>query len=150
MSAVFVLSIGTILMEYTKASSELRQDDLLITLGIIAFVITLVVLFILSIKLETRIDERGIHYRFVPFIWNWQLIAVSQILSAEVIKYNPILHYGGWGYRISIIGKGRAINIRGNRGIFVIRKNGKKMMIGTQKPEEAGRTLQQLLSQDSD
>ncbi|MCQ0110186.1 hypothetical protein JGC31_01235 [Zhouia sp. CL16] len=59
----------------------------------------------------------------------------------KVIKYNPIKDYGGYGWRIGFRGKGKALNIRGNKGIQIIYKNNKKLLIGTQKPELADKTI---------
>ena len=58
-------------------------------------------------------------------------------MMCHAITYNPIMDFGGWGYRVSWKGKGTALNVKGNKGIELILKNGKKITIGTQKPEEA-------------
>jgi len=49
-------------------------------------------------------------------------------------EYKPIREYGGWGIRY-VIG-GIAYNVYGNKGVQLILKNKKKVLVGTQKPEE--------------
>ncbi len=95
-----------------------------------------------SLKLQTRIDEEGIHYRMTPFHWKDQLIPWSDIDSVEVRQYSPIKEYGGWGIRFGR--NGRAYNVTGNMGIQVVKKNGKRILIGTQQAEEAKQRLDQF------
>lgn len=108
---------------------------------IFALIILLVDYLLLSMKLNTKIYKEYILIKFFPFIRN-KKIYFSEIESFEIRKYNPIREYGGWGYRIGIFGKGIAYNIKGNMGLQLIYKNKKKLLIGTQKPEE----LKQVLS----
>ncbi len=140
-------SLTMVFIEFNQAETQENRGGLLIAAFLVITGMGLIITLLFSIKLETRIDEQGIHYKFRPFVWHWKLISSSEITSVEVIKYNPILHYGGWGYRIGI--KGRALNIRGNVGISIIFKKGKKLLIGTQKPEEANRAIKQLFNQES-
>jgi hypothetical protein len=57
------------------------------------------------------------------------------VASIEVRKYSPIKEYGGWGFRYGFK-NGKAYNISGNMGLQLILKNGDRILIGTQKPEE--------------
>ena len=111
-------------------------------------VLALVVFFLLSINLSTRIDEQGIHIKMFPFhlktvTYNW-----SELYSVEVVEYNPITEYGGWGLRISR--KGKAFNVRGNKGIKLQTADGRSRMIGTQKFEEAKIAIEQFSNKSID
>ncbi len=112
-----------------------------ITISLVAIVI--VTMLILSIRLRTKIDENGIYYQFFPINFNEKFIPWSNISTCFVRKYNPLREYGGWGYRSGFgRGKGKALNIRGNQGIQLELKNGKKLLLGTQKEEMVKRTLE--------
>lgn len=94
--------------------------------------VLILVLMLLFVKLHTRIDKEGITIRFFPFVikrtWSWDMI------DSVYIKKYSIVDYGGWGYRV---GKnGIAYNTKGNFGLQLILKNGARIMIGTQRPEE--------------
>lgn len=86
-------------------------------------------------KLETYIDNKGISYRFFPFHIKPRLKSWDEIKSATVRKYNPILEYGGWGYRISFTKK-KALNTKGNKGVQLFFKNGNELLLGTQHPDK--------------
>ena len=104
-------------------------------------ILTMTMALLGSIKLHTRIDQEGIHFRMKPFHFREQTIPWEEIDQIHVRKYSPIMEYGGWGIRVSLGKKGTAYNIKGNYGIQIMKKNGKKLLLGTQRPDEAARHL---------
>lgn len=105
-------------------------------------VIGVVILFYTS-KLHVVIDRKAIYYRYPPFINSEKLIRKDDIQELSVRKYRAIREYGGWGYRFSLR-SGRALTIAGDIGMQVVAKNGKKILIGTQKQELLERAIRQL------
>ncbi|MHC4338483.1 MAG: hypothetical protein ACYSTG_11155 [Planctomycetota bacterium] len=60
--------------------------------------------------------------------------------------YKPIREYGGWGIRYSFRkGIGRAYNMSGNKGVQLVFKNGKKLLIGSQKPDELAQAINSIM-----
>jgi hypothetical protein len=109
---------------------------------LIFFILLYLIIFILfqSTRLITEIDDREIRYRFYPFQTRFKTILRSDIEKMEVITYRPIIDYGGWGVRFGR--KGMAYNVSGNIGLLISRKNGKTILIGTQKPDEMKEKLE--------
>jgi len=99
------------------------------------------VAFLYSIRLYTMIDDRGIHYKFFPIHRQYRLIPWYAIQECIVQQYNPIMDYGGWGYKMTF-SQGKAINVRGNMGIKIHYGTSKKLMLGTQRPEEAVKIIE--------
>jgi len=85
-------------------------------------------------RLITKIFEKEIRLRFPPFISKEKIIPLETIVEMEVRKYNPIWEFGGWGIRYG--NKGKAYNVKGNIGLQLHFKNGKRLLIGTQKQEQ--------------
>lgn len=125
--------------EYLKENTTMSTTEyILVLLGII-----LSIAFIFLFKLTTRIDEYGIHYQFFPFHLSMKKIAWSEINKAYVRNYEPISEYGGWGLKNLFWKKnGSAVNISGDIAIQLELKNGKKLLIGTQKEQEAKSVLE--------
>jgi hypothetical protein len=96
--------------------------------------VLLVDLILVFIQLKTNINEKGIYYQLFPFQLKEKKIYWNEIAEVNIRKYSPIWEYGGWGYRYSFK-YGKAFNISGNMGLQIILKNGKKILIGTNKPE---------------
>ncbi len=82
------------------------------------------------ISLTTKIDDSGIYMRFFPFVT--KRILWPEIDALKVLNYGFV---GGWGIRIGTK-YGTVYNIRGKEGLSIRLKNGKKLLIGTQKPIE--------------
>ena len=137
--------IGITIMPVALSYDELKDDStaLLIVSLACGISLLLVVLLLFYFKLETRIDEAGIHYSFWPFHLTMRHVHWHEMTTCYVRKYNPIAEYGGWGYRIRLGKGGRALNVKGNIGIQLELTNGKKIMIGTQKEAEVRSVLRQ-------
>jgi len=63
----------------------------------------------------------------------------NEITQSYVRKYNPITEYGGWGLRWGL--KGKAYNMSGNKGIQLVLNGNIRLLIGTNKAEEADEVL---------
>jgi hypothetical protein len=68
----------------------------------------------------------------------------NEISKSYVRQYFPIREYGGWGLRLGIFGKGKAYNISGDKGLQVEFSDNKKLLIGTNKPDELAETLDKI------
>jgi hypothetical protein len=108
-------------------------DKPLSDIGVIILYIcfTLFALFFMNMGLQTRIDDHGIHFKFIPFSRRFTTYLWSEISKCEVREYSPVKEYGGWGIRYGR--NGMAYNVSGNQGIDIILKNGKRVLIGTKK-----------------
>ncbi len=122
-----------------EAVGNVGPNDSFGQLIVIVSIFPILILFY-YLKLRTEIDESGIKFQFLPFHFSAKKIAWTDIQNCYVRTYNPIMEYGGWGYRTSL-GKGRAFNIKGNKGIQIELKSGKKILIGTQKQEQAKKVI---------
>lgn len=100
--------------------------------------------FFIRLRLETRIKQDGIYYRFLPFHGPFRFHSWDNLQKCFVRKYSPILEYGGWGLRLGIYGKGTAFNVSGNMGLQLKLSNNKRILIGTRRPEEITEVLKKL------
>ena len=96
-------------------------------------------------RLDTEIDAEGIRVRFIPFHFKFKTYNWNVIGQATVTTYNPVLDYGGYGLRFGLFGKGKAYNVSGDQGIQLVFKKGSKLLIGTQKPNEAAQALSNFI-----
>ena len=124
-----------------EATGNVSSTDTTAQIAVVLSIVP-VLLLLYSIKLKTSIDEIGIHYQFFPFHFSKKTVRWAELDNCYVRTYSPISEYGGWGYRVSFGKKGKALNVKGNRGIQLEPKTGKKLLIGTQKEEEAKQVIQ--------
>ncbi|MGB3774004.1 MAG: hypothetical protein WA951_01995 [Leeuwenhoekiella sp.] len=132
--AALSVAISPLFFEYDTIIGS--RSELTSVITSVVIIVALFLTFWFLFKLETRIDEQGISYRYLPFHRKSRSRTWDKIRSIHVRKYNPILEYGGWGYRIGLRKK-RALNVKGNMGIQIIYKNGRQLLLGTQRPQDA-------------
>jgi len=101
-------------------------------------IIVLVIILFVIMQLKTTITQQNIQLTYFPFVW--KTINLADIETMKVINYGFV---GGWGIRLWT-SYGTVYNVRGNKGLHIKLKNGKQLVIGTQKPQELERVVQQL------
>lgn len=107
-----------------------KPEDSILSLVIpFVFILGIAVLFA-SMRLVTEIDAEGIRMHFIPFVS--KTMAWKDIRSIQVIDYGFV---GGWGIRLWT-DYGTVYNTRGNKGMAIVLKDGKKFLIGTQREAE--------------
>ncbi|KQC29623.1 DUF6141 family protein [Flagellimonas eckloniae] len=119
-----------------KAVDKVKPDDFYgqaVVSGSLIFAFALIYLF----SLRTKIDENGIHYRFIPFHLNFKKISWYNVQECYIREYSPISEYGGWGIKIVPSKNSKAYTTKGTMGIQVVLKNGENILVGTQKSDEA-------------
>ncbi|MDF2157622.1 hypothetical protein [Algoriphagus sp. CAU 1675] len=114
--------------------SDKEPNENFMALGILAIASIGVFLLLMNIRLSNRIDEKGVHFRYVPFINKWKTIPKGTIRSIKVITYSPISDFGGWGIKGNSTTK--AYSIMGDEGLLIDAGESKKIMIGTRKAME--------------
>ncbi|MCJ7467011.1 MAG: hypothetical protein MUO53_10005 [Maribacter sp.] len=138
--ALLLYSLYTWYVLKESVGNVAANDTLGQSITIVTMVIVLILFFLF--KLTTEIDERGIHYRFSPFHLSKRTILWSAVQACYVRTYMPIKEYGGWGYRFTFGKNGKALNVKGNKGIQLELKSGDRLLIGTQKEALATEVIQ--------
>lgn len=138
---ILLLLVGLILQVYfNKPIGDKPMSDwglFLTTFGFIVFA-----WLFWKFNLVTEVGEEGIRVGFPPLFR--RRISWDEIDKAYVRRYKPILEFGGWGIRYGW--GGTAYNVSGNIGLQLELKNGKKLLIGTQMPEELEAAVKKGLS----
>ena len=137
-----VISIGLMLFLVIVVFLYLN-DFLLDSAGVVIIAVTVGILGMLFlIRLTTRITAEGIYYRMTVFHKQERFHAWSDIEHLEMRKYKALREYGGYGIRVGM--HGTAFNIRGSDGLQLTLKSGKKILIGTQQPDNMTAALRSL------
>lgn len=89
---------------------------------------------------RTTVTETELSVSFgVLFPLYRRRIARREIASAEAVTYSPLAEYGGWGIRGW--GPSVALNARGNRGVRLTLQDGRRVLVGSQQPDELAEAL---------
>jgi hypothetical protein len=95
-------------------------------------------ILILAVNLRTEVHADAIRLRFFPF--RSRTIAIDDIRECQARKYSPISEYWGWGIRWTP-GHGWCYTIKGNRGVQLVLTGGKRLLIGSNRPEELAEAI---------
>lgn len=136
---IFLISIYVQIVNDNPVGTKPLSD---MGLVVMTFFMVLFMILFYSFHLKTKITKDKIYFKFFPFHSTDKAYLISDIQNMEVVKYSPILEYGGWGIRG--FGNNKAFNVKGNKGLRILFKDGSKRLIGTQKPEELKNVISKL------
>lgn len=145
--ASIFLAVPFSILALTKMPSEQGSPDMPQILTVIIagiFVPIGVALLFGTLKLQTEVRPDGLYVRFFPVHVRFKRFAAEDLSEYYARQYRPVLEYGGWGIRGSFK-KGRAYNVSGNKGVQLVFKNGKRLLIGSQKAEELEEAIRSIM-----
>jgi hypothetical protein len=136
--------VGHILGLVTRDSVDASAISGALVAGILAPA-GIMALFVLT-KLETEVHSDRLRVRLFPFHIRHREFSAEELSECYARTYKPIREYGGWGIRCGFRkGAGRAYNIKGNQGVQLVFKNGRRLLIGSQKPDELAQAIKSTL-----
>jgi hypothetical protein len=97
-----------------------------------------------SLRLVTEVKVDGLYIRFFPLQFHQHKISLGEIKEYEIRSYSALREYGGYGIRYGKNGK--AYNVSGSRGVQFEFQDGKRLLVGSQKPEEFFSALASVMS----
>lgn len=109
-----------------------------------ALVVAALELLVLALApvLDVRLDATGACYRLRPLQWRWRHVPWAGVARAYVRHYDPLDEYGGWGLKGTAAN--RAYNIAGDEGLQLELPDGRRLLLGTQRPAELRAALAAL------
>ncbi|EAZ80250.1 YdbT family protein [Algoriphagus machipongonensis] len=129
MYMVLLTEVPTLVLMLVLFFTSEDRREIGIALFFVMVIMVLVFMLLLNISLKTRIDHSGIHYKYSPFIRNWRTIPKEKIKSLQVISFNPLFDYGGWGMKRNKTTK--LYNILGDEGLLIDIGEKRKILLGT-------------------
>lgn len=96
----------------------------------------------LAMRLVVEVHADGIDVRFRPF--THRSIPVTDIVAAQARTYRPVIEYGGWGIK-GWTRKKVAYNVSGNQGVELRLRDGRSIMLGSQRFEELETAIRAIL-----
>ncbi len=123
----------TIWYLYNHCLSDIAKSAEIFILILLPLAVTiLIAMFHLSIK----IDKNYFMFKMFPFHWSYRKIKLEEISNATVKEYNTDRTFHGWGMGIPWNRNYKSYTIKGYKAVEISLKNGKKIFIGTQRPED--------------
>lgn len=140
-----LLGLGFGLLLFAFAYQLIKQEQLFSfsSLTLVGMVLSGFTALVYKSHLDTKIDRKGIQYRFFPFQLIHRHISWEQVEEVCIRKYDALIEYGGWGARYS--NRGNAYIVSGKYGLQMEIADGRRVLISTQRPIELEKVILQLL-----
>jgi hypothetical protein len=130
-----LIMVSTIIITSIILSSESSLGwGIAIPIGILA----LVNILLFKLELKTRIGQDSLCFSYFPFIKE-RKYSFEDIVSLELIQYNGLWEYGGWGIKWN--GDMWSYTTGGKFG-FLVKTERKKFLLGTQNPKDAQKVIE--------
>ena len=147
---VWILVIGTfgfvvdrqLVQDISNGNSSMNDSGLKVSLILAIVLVTALIVLFAKAKLITQIDKKFITYKFFPLHKSYRKIAWRSVSKCEVVTYQPVSQYGGWGIRAGKNGK--VFSVSGNRGLQIVLRTGERLLIGTTKANELSMAINKL------
>ncbi len=123
----------------------MSNEGLIIMTGFIMLVIIISAYLLFGSKLATTISTGRLSITFKPFIRKPIVFTEDDIERYEIRKYRPIKEYGGWGVKVGVRKFGRAYNVKGKIGLQLYLKNGKTVLLGTQREDAIAYAMKKMM-----
>ena len=122
------------------------SDTGLMVTALLVFAVIIISAFLLfSSKLVVEVTSETINLIYWPYFKKRIIYSKSDIERYEIRKYKPLIEYGGWGVKQGKKGAGKAYNVRGNIGLQLYLKDGKKVLIGTERGDALLRAMKKMM-----
>ncbi len=140
-AALIFMSVRQVVFHHLWGHPPMTDGGLLF----LTILLLLVYARLITVRLVTDIDcgELCVGLRG---LWRRRRVPLSDVRSATSVQYDPVSEYGGYGIRSGP--RGAAYIASGNRAVQIELRDGHKLLVGSQRPEELavkilqGRTTQ--------
>lgn len=125
----------------------MSTEGLVITGIFSVLLIVFIFLVVIRAKLKTKITNVGVFICYPPFVKKWKKFIPEEIEKYQIRTFKANREYGGYGMK-KRRKTGQAYIISGNIGLQLYFKNGKKLLIGTQKKRAIAYAMGKLMDDD--
>ncbi len=99
----------------------------------------LLIVWFLYMRMTTEVYENGVRLRFRGLLVD-RFLPWERLDRYSACTYRPLIEFGGWGVRG--IGKKRALNVSGDRGVRLIHGGDHELMVGSRRPDELAAAIE--------
>jgi hypothetical protein len=113
-------------------NKPMTNTELVIMLFVMVFAVGMMAFVMMTLRLEVRIDEDGIHYRMFPVKWEWRVVKPVEIAEYTFADRYKLFETGGIGHHRNVLKKMRSFRISGGKHITIRFNDGHRLLLGTQ------------------
>jgi hypothetical protein len=132
--ALLVITLRQIVWRHPWGNPPVT-DGGLVFLTVLIF---LVYIRLMTVRLTTELRPGQLSVA-MRGLWRRTRVPVVNIRSVKAVQYDPVAEYGGYGIRSGP--RGRAYIAQGNQAVQVDLRDGGKILVGSQRPDELAQMI---------
>ena len=125
-----IFSFAVIILAFRNYMGLTPPDRAILAISSVA--VASIFSLVVSLRMHTTVSDGSLNVRFWPF--GCLTIPIADVKQSELIQYDPLSDFGGWGVRPGL--GGIIYSVRGRSAVKIVRNGGSLIYIGTGKPEE--------------
>ena len=138
-AALLIVSCRQILWHHPWGNPPVTNGNLLFLT-----ILALAVYFrLITVRLVTELRPEQLSVAMKGF-WRKTRVAIKDIRSAAAVEYDPATEYRGYGVRRGP--RGQAYIASGNKAVQLELRDGRKLLVGSQRPKELVRRIAEAQS----
>lgn len=114
--------------------NPMSTEGLIVVGSASVLIMVLIMVFMFASKLKIKITNKALFVSYPPLIRKWKTYSAADIEKYEIRKFKANREFGGYGAK-KRRKYGTAYIISGNIGLQLYFKDGKKLLISTQKKQ---------------
>ncbi len=141
----FALGIHSqVTLDTPYGDNPMSTEGLIVTGSFSVLLMVFIFGVLARVKLKTKVTTKALYFVFTPLQRKWKKIVPDEIDRYEIRTYRAMREFGGYGMKRRL-SSGQSYTISGNTGLQLYLKNGKRILIGTQKRQALESAMLKLL-----
>ncbi len=147
-ASILLFSVGIykqIFMGEPWGDKPVSDTGLVIAAILVLLILVVSAILLFGSVLSTTVYSDRLEITFWPYFKKPVVFNKDSIASFEIRQYKPLKEYGGWGVRYGTKGSGKAYNVRGNKGLQILTKDNKRLLLGTQRSDALLHSMKKMM-----
>lgn len=140
----FGAAIALIAKEKAQDAAAGSGNSLEVSVVLLVSVLLPTILIVGVLRMTTEVDPTTIRVWFGWVPTFHRSIDLTGVERVESVRYRPLAECGGWGIRYGPGGE-RVYNARGDLGVRLFFRDGTRILIGSQRPDELAEAIRRSL-----
>ncbi len=133
-----------VILDKPFGNDPMSTEGLTVTGLASGLIMAIIAVMMFVARLNIKVTHEALWVSFPPFVRKWKKILPDEIHNYKIRTYKAKREYGGHGKR-QRLRSGQAYTVSGNIGLQLYLKNGKKLLIGTQKKQALEYAMRKLM-----
>ncbi len=129
-----------------KGSPTVQMDPVSLIVAIVSILgIFISVVYLINVRLYTKITDKAIHFQYYPIHYRSKKIPIDDIVEVSLQTLPANAQLSGWGVQYNSLR--RSYSVSSQSGLIIKTRRGKELFVGTEHPEDVKYCIDRLMNE---